>query len=730
MQRWLLVLGIVFQAAFADAETAKWDAPPIERATVIYDARSQQSLAWDDFIAKLINADVVFLGESHTDETTHQFQLAVYEALLKAKPGKVVLGMEMFERDVQPTLDKYLAGEIEEQGFLKSARPWANYHEAYRPLVEHARNAKSPVLGTNFPAPIRQKMMMEGDEALKKLPEQDRWQVPRELHPNTPAYWKRVDNATRGHQGMMPTPKDEDRLTSTQSLWDNSMGEACADAINKYPGSLVLHLNGGFHSAHWDGTVHQLRLRKPDAKIVTVAIAPASNPGTLQTDQEPAADFIAAVESRATNLDQGQRTVQVGSELAYRLHLPKGIDDKNRVPLLIWLPPDGLTAEEGMEYCRAEFGEELAIAVIDAPYKQIGDDLAVGRRWFWPETFSEDAFRAAYGIEQIWAYLLRHYPIDPARVVIAGEGEGATVVVLASVHANDMDHKAIAINLKQYVKLKDVPLPEFDGRDQPPKRSLQVVAEPEQEKWWKPELEQYRSTEMECEIVSEEVNIRDALGLSMYAHGPSADIAHYLQVEGNSPRELLWARMQCSWLRQDEHSEAYIETKAAAQKRLATEASSSQHPASEDNRPQKWPDQEGSNLISTEVNPTNLKTDGVIPMCPGPFGGTTVLVVPDDKSGELESWLELEKTDPLAKSSRFHRTRIATASGEHALDKVLAKLKSEKRNNILIVPAEFYASPERMRILQKQTKPFADEMTLQWLPGLGGRRGLLTRSGS
>jgi uncharacterized iron-regulated protein len=730
MLRWLIAFGLIFQASLTCAESAKWDAPPIERAAVIYDARSEQQLAWDDFIAKLADADVVFLGESHTDETTHQFQLAVYEALLKAKAGKVVLGLEMFERDVQPLLDKYLAGEIDEPEFLKLARPWTNYHEAYRPLVEHARKSKAAVLATNFPSPIRQKMMTDGDESLKQLPEQDRWQVPRELRPNTPAYWKRVDNATRGHQGMMPVQSDEDRLTSTQSLWDNSMGEACADALDKYPDSLVLHLNGGFHSEHWDGTVHQLRLRKPDAKIVTVAIVPTSNPGTLDMDHEPAADYDAAVESRATNLDQGQRTVQLGSELAYRLHLPKHIDDKNRVPLLIWLPPDGLTAEEGMEYCRAEFGEDLAIAVIDAPYKQIGDDLAVGRRWFWPETFSEDAFRAAYGIEQVWAYLLRHYPIDPEYVVIAGEGEGATVAILASVHADGMDHTAIAINPKQYVKLKDVPLPESDGKDQPPIRSLQVVAEPEQEKWWKPELEQYRSTGMECEVGSTGVNIRVTLGLSTHYYLSSQDFGHYLLIEGNSPRELIWARMQCSWLRQDELTEAFVQTKATAGQILAIEATSKQQSAAVDNPPSKRRNQNESILISTRVNLARLKVANVLPKCPGPFGGTTVLVVPDDAADDLEAWLELEKTDPLAKSSRFHRTRIATASGEHALDKVLAKLKSAKRNNILIVPAEFYASPERMRSLQKQTTPFADEMTLQWLPGLGGRRGLLTRSGS
>ena len=51
---------------------------------------------------------------------------------------------------------------------------------------------------------------------------------------------------------------------------------------------------------------------------------------------------------------------------------------------------DGLTAKEGMEYCKQLFGESAAIAVVEPPYKSMGDDLATGGRWYWSDTFSED----------------------------------------------------------------------------------------------------------------------------------------------------------------------------------------------------------------------------------------------------------------------------------------------------------------------------------------------------
>jgi len=57
----------------------------------------------------------------------------------------------MFERDVQDVVDAYLRGEIPEDSFLQSARPWPNYEEDYRPLVEFAKEKGIPVIAANVP---------------------------------------------------------------------------------------------------------------------------------------------------------------------------------------------------------------------------------------------------------------------------------------------------------------------------------------------------------------------------------------------------------------------------------------------------------------------------------------------------------------------------------------------------------------------------------------------------
>jgi len=104
-------------------------------------------------VLALAKADVVLVGEQHDDPNTHRLELAVLEGLLRRRVSLVV-GLEMFERDVQPALDRYLAGSITEEQFLHDARPWPRYGTDYRPMVEFARVHGIPVIGSEVPRRI------------------------------------------------------------------------------------------------------------------------------------------------------------------------------------------------------------------------------------------------------------------------------------------------------------------------------------------------------------------------------------------------------------------------------------------------------------------------------------------------------------------------------------------------------------------------------------------------
>ncbi len=710
-------------------DVAAWSAPPLDRAVSVRDGRTGEVVSFDAFLDALADADVVFLGETHIDETTHRVELAVYEGLLERRRGDVVLAMEMFQRDVQQDLDAYLAGEIDETTFLSRARPWGQYRVAYRPLIERARACGRPVVASNFPRPLLRRVAMEGPEVLDTLEGDAKGHAPAELFPNSKAYWRRVDNAIRSHRAMMGGGgSDDQRLYSSQSLWDNAMGEACATALDVHPGALVLHVNGAFHSAYWDGTVHQFRLRKPDARVITASIRPVANPAVAELEGKPSFDYVVFAEARATDLFDGTRSVYANRELRYVLQVPEGASTEARVPLLIWLSDDGLTASDGLDLWKDRLGDTTAIAVLEAPYREVQEDLGAGGRWFWPDTFSSDVGLLLTAIERVWGYLLRNYPIDPTRVCLAGEGTGATVVAAVGLLTERMDLEAVALSPRRYAKIKDfpLPLPEFRGDDTPPDKSLRVIVGEDDDAWWTAELSEYAEIGLDSskiaatgdpwEVDLEAENaLRSALGVEPVFQ-PVEDRSHtaataapqakslryrYILVDGDSPRARHWARLRA--LRstaQDGVRVAVLETP---------------------------PEEAGHGRIPTDILPETFAGADALPRCPGPFGGTTVVVVPDgadrlDAGPTLEAWLALEEDDPLAKRGRFHRLRIAVAEGERSLPDVLSKLHDAGRNNVLIVPATFCADAATMRTLKRSVRRFENQMTLQWLPGLGGRK--------
>jgi len=699
--------------ATGQKEPAPWAAPALERAISIRDGRTDEVLSLDAFLDVLATADAVFLGETHIDETTHRVELGVYEGLLARRDGGVVLAMEMFERDVQPSLDAYLAGEIDEATFVSRARVWGNYRTAYRPMIERARADGRPVLASNFPIGLRMRIMREGPEVLGALEGDAVRQAPAELQPNTPAYWRRVENAVRSHRAMVPGAGsgagDDERLYATQTLWDNSMGETCALAMDEHPGDLVLHVNGGFHSSYWDGTVRQFKLRKPDAKVMTIAIAPVPNPSVADLSGAPVADYVVFAESRASDLNDGTWAVHVQRELEYRFHLPEQAElggAEEAVPLLIWLSDDGLTATDGLDLWLDRLGEDVAIAVLEMPYPEAQEDLGLGGRWFWPDSFAEDIGAAHSAVERVWGYLLRNFPIDPTRVCLAGEGTGATVVASIGVLDDRMAVEAVALSPRRFAKIKDfsLPLPEFRGDEQIPEKTLRVFVHEDDRERWAPEIDEYLAVGLECELdvatddpwsadLEAENALRSALGLET-RQAPGASERSYVLVAADTPRARHWARLRA--LRHGGEEGAGV--------------------AVLDSAPT-----DSANQVPTNVSPEVLATGKGLPRCPGPFGGTTVIVLDEHTAANhLESWAALEKDDPLNKRSRFHRLRIATTTGELNLPAVLTKLQSEGRENVLIVPAAFCADGATMRALERSVRELGDRMTLHWLPGLGG----------
>lgn len=665
--------------------------PALADSVWVCDQHAGRATTIDAMLDGLARHEVVFFGETHLDETTHRLELAVYEGLIEKTQGKVVLALEMFERDVQPALDDYVAGRIDEAKFLSQARPWSNYRTGYRRLIERARKDGLPVVASNIPAAIRRKVGFGGREAMDALPAEERALLPAELFDNSDAYWERVERVMRGHFGMIGADNPERRVTLSQSLWDNTMGESCALALERHPGHVVLHVNGAFHSQYRDGTVHQLLKRRPQTKVALLEAVPTDELyGFDPFGAAERADYLVFVARRARGLNEGFQAVTTHPELRYRLRTPHRAE--RPYPLLVWLGDDGFRAADGLAVWSAALGEEAAIAAVEAPYPIVGDDLVLGARWAWPETFEEDVGTLHAGLTRIVGYVLRHYPVDPERVVIAGEGTGATVVATLALYQSELTVPMIAAGPRRHGKLRTMALP---GRAE---GSLKVLPLEGDADWWKEEAEAHRKAGLATEVAAASANgwerlravedeIRMALRLT--SRPMTAGAGTCLVLETDTPRARHWAYRRA----------------------LAIDgpvAVSSDAP-------------EGWTVEPLVVKPGDF-AKGNLPLASGPFGGTTILIVPKGASEEERTaWKDLAEKDVIKKRSRFARLVVLFDGDEGAgLAAALEEIRGTGRRSVLVAPAAFCVDDDTMRRYRAEAKAYEDTLDVEWLPGVGG----------
>jgi uncharacterized iron-regulated protein len=251
----------------------------------------------DAVIAAADNADVIFLGEEHDDPTGHALEAEIFERLAEKYQGKrkVILSLEMFERDVQIVIDEYLSGLISEQHFLSSSRPWPRYKTDYRPLVEYAKAHSLRVVAANAPRRYVNMVSRLGRDSLTKLsPEAKTWLAPLPYPDPSEAYSRKFNALMGGSPESLNSPNP---ILYSQALWDATMADSVRKALDATPGALVVHLNGGFHTESRLGTFEQLIGYRPKTKGIVVTMKSASDVSKFTADAKGLGDFVILTDS-------------------------------------------------------------------------------------------------------------------------------------------------------------------------------------------------------------------------------------------------------------------------------------------------------------------------------------------------------------------------------------------------------------------------------------------------
>ena len=290
----MLVVTIVAQAAAAVP-------PPSEYVPHrVYDTRRGGFADFEIMLADLARADVVFVGEQHNDPRTHRLEEALLAGLLRRKLAPTV-SLEMFERDVQGAVDRYLAGSIGEPQFLQESRPWPRYVTDYRPLIEMAKREGWTVIAANLPRRVASALAKSGQPAIEQLPAADRAMMAAQLECPRDAYFARFAEAMTDHSpsdskstGAAPAPPSAEQRASTDRYYwsqcakDETMAESVARAVTAPTGKAgpVVHFTGSFHTDFGAGTAERTRRRLPGLRVTIVSMLPVADLDTVAPGAE------------------------------------------------------------------------------------------------------------------------------------------------------------------------------------------------------------------------------------------------------------------------------------------------------------------------------------------------------------------------------------------------------------------------------------------------------------
>nr|VFJ58482.1 MAG: Uncharacterized iron-regulated protein [Candidatus Kentron sp. FM]VFJ72603.1 MAG: Uncharacterized iron-regulated protein [Candidatus Kentron sp. FM]VFK11710.1 MAG: Uncharacterized iron-regulated protein [Candidatus Kentron sp. FM] len=281
----------------------------------------------DAIIPRLMDKQVVFIGERHTRFADHLNQLAIIRGLYD-RGKELAIGMEFFQQPFQPYLDAYsdksIAGGPDDTALLSHTEyydRWRYDYRLYQPILHFARKRRIPLIALNISSEIVKKVSESGWDGLtgvesaevpqsidrsNKRYEQRLRRIfrhhPRRQHPGhgtdkrttVPTGNKRtgphpvaahgVHGKSGGHGARLSTDRaggqrrtDFQRFMDVQLLWDEGMAERAAKYLTEHPGHTLVVLAGSGHLAYGHGIPDRVRRRVPVESAIILPVHDIAN---------------------------------------------------------------------------------------------------------------------------------------------------------------------------------------------------------------------------------------------------------------------------------------------------------------------------------------------------------------------------------------------------------------------------------------------------------------------
>jgi uncharacterized iron-regulated protein len=211
--------------------------------------RTGRPLGFERMIDEMGAARIVHVGETHNSMPMHEIEYQVIRALY-AKDRHLAIGLEMVPVTLQETLNKWTAGILTKDEFLREVRwyvTWNFNFGFYEKIFEFAREHRLPIYALNAPREVISKIRMRGWDALTD--------EEKAFFPGPP------DVSNRDHRTLIRAVFESsdipeamrgpgldsvfEGLYRSQSAWDEVMGANAVKAVEAEGRRLVVCVGSG-----------------------------------------------------------------------------------------------------------------------------------------------------------------------------------------------------------------------------------------------------------------------------------------------------------------------------------------------------------------------------------------------------------------------------------------------------------------------------------------------------
>jgi uncharacterized iron-regulated protein len=251
-----------------------------KKGTII-SSKTKQSVTFEELVADLSDARVIYVGERHRDAEHHSIQIEVIKALFKQRPDLIV-GMEMVDHSYQDVLDQWSSGELDKPMFLQKLHWYANWRfdfELYAQIFQFIKENKIRVVGLNIPFHIPPKIAIGGIDSLS---EEEKKHLPKIIDTSNAEHRKYVEDVYKQH--VMKGRDDFENFYQAQCVWEDIMAESIAENLKD---KTMVVLSGNGHIIDKFGIPERAFKLSGGALYKTIFLAPVGTSVKLSN-----ADFI------------------------------------------------------------------------------------------------------------------------------------------------------------------------------------------------------------------------------------------------------------------------------------------------------------------------------------------------------------------------------------------------------------------------------------------------------